>query len=74
MDRLTKMGMHVDPGKTSWAVDEVDYLGFTIAWEGIRPQHSKVDTILQILAPRSQKEVRHFLGLVNFIRSLIKRG
>ena len=35
LDRLIEMGMQVNPLKTSWAVEEVDYLGFQITREGI---------------------------------------
>ena len=72
LDRLIEMGMQVNPLKTSWMVEEVDYLGFTITREGIRPQEKKVKALLKIQAPASQKEVRHFCGLVNFYKKFYK--
>ena len=54
LDRLIEMGMQVNPRTTAWAVEEVDYLGFTITRQTIKPQQKKVDAILKIKAPSNQ--------------------
>ena len=54
LDRLIKMGMQANPLKLAWAVDEVDYLGFNIIREGIKPQKKKVDAIDKIPTPTTQ--------------------
>ena len=38
VDRLIGMGIQINPRKTALTVDKVDYSGFTITREGIRPQ------------------------------------
>ena len=72
IDRLIEMGMQVNPLKTSWAMEEVDYLGFRITRDGIRPQTKKVEAILRISSPKNQYEVRKFVGLVNFYKKFYK--
>ena len=51
LDRLIAMGLQVNPGKTAWMVDEVDYLGFNISREGIKPQKKKVKAVLKNRTP-----------------------
>ena len=41
LGRLSNMGLQVNPRKSFWARDEVEYLGFIINREGIRPQPKK---------------------------------
>ena len=42
LKRLSNKGMQINSTKSSWSVSEVDYLGFTITREGIKPQRKKV--------------------------------
>ncbi len=41
--------------------------------EGIKPQSNKVQTILTIQPPKNVKELRHFLGMVQYYRDLWAR-
>ena len=68
IDRLIGMGMQINPRKTAWVVEDVDYLCLTITREGIKPQEKKIKAILSIKSPQTQTEVRHFVGLVNFYK------
>ncbi|MGH3054181.1 MAG: RNase H-like domain-containing protein, partial [Gaiellaceae bacterium] len=56
--------------KCEWAVQETDYLGFVFTTHGIKPQQSKVKSILQLDIPKERKEVRHFVGLVNYYKNM----
>jgi hypothetical protein len=71
--RLKKTGFQVNPDKCVWFAPSVNYLGFTITREGIKPQTSKVQGILNMSQPRNQKDVRRFVGMVNFYRDLYPR-
>ena len=74
LDRLIEMGMQVNPMKTAWAVEEIDYLGFQITCKGIRPQKDKSKALLRIKSPESQYEVRHFVGFIFFYKKLYKEA
>ena len=43
LQRLLNAGMQVNPLKSFWFQDEVEYLGYTISREGIKPQQNKVE-------------------------------
>ena len=67
-NRLIKKGMQVHPRKCDWFKEEVDYLGYVINKEGIRPQTNKIDKMLAIESLKNASEVRSFLGMVNYYR------
>ena len=73
LKRLNEKGMQVNAEKSAWAKPEVEYLGFLITRQGIRPQRKKVQGILDIKEPKSTKQVRSFVGMVNYYKSLWPR-
>jgi hypothetical protein len=70
LKRLLAAGMQVNVEKCKWFHHAVTYLGFIITREGIKPQPEKIQGILNMKRPTTQKEVRHFVGMVNFYRDL----
>ena len=73
LDRLIKKGMQVNMRKCEWFRNEVEYLGYLIGQDGIRPQKRKVEKILAISTPRTPTELRGFLGMVNYYRYMWKQ-
>jgi hypothetical protein len=67
---LQQAGMQVNPDKCKWFQAAVTYLGFLILRERIKPQPDKIQGILNMQRPRMQKDVRRFVGMVNFYRDL----
>ena len=67
---LYDFGMQVNPLKSYWAQSEVDYLGYIISRKGIKPQPKKVQVILEIQPPTTQKQLRRFIGMVNYYRDI----
>jgi hypothetical protein len=53
--------------KCSFAVTAVEYLGYWLTRDGISPQPKKVEVIHRMTAPTNKKQLRRFLGMVNFI-------
>ena len=70
IERLAEKGMQINSRKCEFAKTEVDYLGFTINRQGIKPQTNKIKAIIGIKAPSNQKEVRAFVGMVNFYKDM----
>jgi hypothetical protein len=49
---------------------EIEYLGYILTREGIKPQSNKVQAILAIQPPTNVKKLRHFLVMVQHYRDL----
>ena len=62
--------MQVHPKKCEWFKSEAEYLGYVISTEGVKPQQKKIDKILAIKPPTNKSQVRKFLGMVNYYRSM----
>ena len=51
--RLSDAGMKVNASKSSFAKEQLDYLGYTISQKGIKPIAKKVDAIRNIAPPKN---------------------
>ncbi len=54
-----------------FGVPALDFLGYRLDANGIRPLEQKVQVIRDFPLPTSQRKLREFLGLVNFYRRFI---
>ena len=70
LGRLRAAGLKVNANKSFFARGELEYLGYWITREGIQPVDKKVDAITKIDAPKNKKELRRFIGLVNYYRDM----
>ena len=73
LKRLETAGFRANVKKCFFAKDEVEYLGYQLTRDGIQPQPKKVEAILRIAPPRTKRQLRHFLGMVNFYRDVWRR-
>ena len=72
---MAESGLKVNATKFFFAKTQLEYLGYWITREGIQPISKKVQAILQIKAPKNRKELRHFIGVLNYYRDMwIKRS
>ncbi len=65
-DRISAYGIIVNPNKCSLGVPTLDFLGHNIDCHGITPLPDKVHAIRDFPLPQSQRQLRRFVGLVNF--------
>jgi hypothetical protein len=73
LKRLAKAGLKCKIDKCLFCQPEIDYLGYIITKEGIKPQPKKVQAIIDMQRPTTKTEVRHFLGMVQYYRDLWPR-
>jgi hypothetical protein len=71
--RLYDAGLKVNVEKLTFCALEIEYLGYILTRDGIKPQSNKVQEILAIQPPTNVKELRHFLGIVQYYRDLWAR-
>ena len=69
--RLREAKLYGRIHKCSFLKDQVEYLGFDISAEGIKPSESKIKTILEWPTPETPRDVRSFLGLCSFYRRFV---
>ena len=63
-------GLCINVTKSTFATNEIEYLGYILMHEGIKPQPEKVSAILAIQPPTNVKGLRKFLGMVQYYRDL----
>ena len=51
----------------------VEYLGYQLTTDGIGPQPKKIEAMERILPPKNCKQLKRFLGMINFYRDVFKR-
>jgi hypothetical protein len=64
--RLASAGLKVSATKSHFCSDELEYLGYLINRKGVRPTMKKVEAIMKIYAPKTRKQLRSFIGMVNY--------
>lgn len=69
--RLKEHGILINPAKCFWGRNEVTFLGYHVSAEGTRPLQEKVQVFQEFPVPRTVKELRRFLGMLNFYRKFI---
>ena len=70
--RLRAANITLKASKCVFAAESVDFLGYHLSSEGIKPQKRLTKAIEQFHRPENRKDVWRFLGIANFYRSFIK--
>jgi len=70
--RLEKNDLYVKPEKYVWKVRKIGFLGVIIGPNEIEMEKKKVDGVLSWPEPKNVKDVRKFLGFINYYRRFIK--
>ena len=68
--KLQGAGLKVNAKKSFFAREGLEYLGYWISREGIQPLTAKVEAIQRIAPPKNKRELRRFIGLVNYYRDM----
>ncbi len=72
MTRLAENNMKINIAKCFFGNTEVNYLGFRLTPEGIKPGKDKLKAVEKAKIPATKEEIKSFVGLCNFFRTHIK--
>ncbi|XP_065860901.1 uncharacterized protein [Euphorbia lathyris] len=70
-ERLRKFQIRLNPSKCVFGITSGNLLGFIVSRRGIEVDPDKIKAILEMPPPKSEKEVRGFLGKLNYIARFI---
>ena len=70
-ERLRKANLHLQPDKCGFLRPEVGYLGHIIDKIGVRPDPKKIIAVKNFPVPKTQENVKQFLGLARYYRRFI---
>ena len=65
--KLKRAGLELNNEKSEYFKDEIRFLGHIIGKDGIRPDPTKVKAISDLEKPTNVKELRRYLGMVNYL-------
>ena len=66
--RLHKYGIKVNVSKSCFGAHKSDYLGYHVTRDGVMPMPKKVEAIRALAVPNTCKQLRQFIGMINFYR------
>jgi len=72
LKRLEENDLYVKPEKCAWKVKKVNFLGVVMGEGKIEIEEDKVAGMLNWPIPKTVKDIRKFLGLVNYYRRFVK--
>ena len=65
-------GITLKLSKCNFLKESINYLGFEVCADGIRPDKSKINAVDVFPRPTDQHKVRQFIGLCSFFRHFIR--
>jgi len=72
--RFGEYDVLLNPAKCVFGAAEVTFPGYTVSAEGTRPLEEKVAAIYRFQRPLLVRDLRRFLGMLNFYRRFIPRA
>ncbi|XP_047335535.1 uncharacterized mitochondrial protein AtMg00860-like [Impatiens glandulifera] len=73
LQRIRKYQLRLNPKKCTFGVTDGKMLGFLITQKGIEVDPSKIAAITAMPTPRNEREVRGFLGKIQYISRFISK-
>ncbi|CAK1591368.1 unnamed protein product [Parnassius mnemosyne] len=69
--RFNEYGVTINVSKCDLGKEKLEFLGYEVSSEGVRPLDRKVQAIVSYPRPETVEQLRRFLGMLNFYRSHI---
>ena len=72
--RFEQFGITINLSKCCFGKPEIEFLGYNVSSEGIKPLQEKIKAIQNYPRPETIEQLRRFLGMVNFYRLHLKQA
>jgi hypothetical protein len=72
LERFDEKNIFINPDKCKFGLQEVTYVGHTINGDGIHFSRERLEGIMEIKVPMTQKLLKSFLGLANYFRKHVR--
>lgn len=73
LSRLNNYGVTLSVDKCEFAKPRINFLGYEVTEEGIKPTAERTEVISSYPKPKTVVELRRFLGMLNFYRDCLPR-
>ena len=71
LHRCSMHGVRLRKDKSQFMREQINLLGHVVGVNGIRPQTAKVEAISKMQSPKTKKQLRSFLGMIQFYRAFV---
>ena len=71
ISRLDEEGFALKFSKCEFSLNQLSWLGYDIDSEGYRPKRSKIEAVLALEPPRTLKQLRSFMGILNHLQRFL---
>lgn len=72
LERLENSNLKIQLDKCEFLKRETEFLGHIVTPEGVKPNPDKIQKILDWPLPKTEKEIKSFLGMTGFYRRFVK--
>jgi hypothetical protein len=72
LEELRKVNMMLKLKKCEWAKKNVEYLGYIVGTDGLKPDNKKIEKIKNLKPPKNIKQIREINGLCSYYRKFVK--
>lgn len=70
--KLSKAGLRVKKSKCNFGLSKINYLGFIVSKDGVRPDPTKIEPIMNWKKPQGVKELQSFIGTCGYYHKFIE--
>ena len=70
LTRFSEAGLKINASKSSFCQTELEYLGYWITRNGIRPVTKMVEAMHRLKAPNKRRKLRKSIGMINYYRDI----
>ena len=71
LQRLADHGIIINAAKSVLGVDKIQFLGYEVNTNGTRPLPDRIEALQRYTLPKTARDLRRFLGMINFYRRFI---